>query len=105
MADLEMEKRFHAEMLEIYERGKTEVKYTATRFRQMVLAKGGVATARYLLESKPKDVSEGYVQLALAQRLDLSVEALALKDEWKSLFTDEQRKTAMMRLKTSNYGG
>ena len=47
MADLES--RFHAGMLKIYEDAKRECNYHATRFLVMVHERGGVGAARQLL--------------------------------------------------------
>ncbi len=41
----ELERRFHREMVQIYERAKRETGYNATRFLQMVSNQGGLATA------------------------------------------------------------
>ncbi len=86
-------------MLEIYERTKSETKYNATRFLQMVQERGGLATAYYLLDEHAKTVSEGFTQLALRGRLDLTVEALVLKDPWSGLFSVDQLETARRRLR------
>jgi hypothetical protein len=95
------EGQFNSEMLAIYDRAKAETGYVATRFRQMVLQKGGLATARDLLNGNKNDVSEGFVQLALRQRLDLTVEALALRDEWANLFTEQELANARHRLRAT----
>ena len=96
-----LEERFHGAMLTIYRTAKSEANYAATRFLQMVEDRGGLETAKHLLDSKPDEVSEGFVQLALKERLDLTVESLVLQDEWKSLFSSKQLKTAQKRLTPS----
>ena len=83
-------------MLEIYDRAKSEAGYPATRFRQMVLERGGYKTAKYLI-GEPT-VSEGFTQLALRERLDLTVEALIQQTEWRSLFSNQELETAAQRL-------
>ena len=93
MDDLEM--RFHDEMLNVYKRAKAEAGYTASLFLGMVVDRGGVATARYLLDS-PK-VSDGYTALWQRGRLDLSVEAVILERRWWPLFDSGQRKSALSR--------
>lgn len=57
---------------------------------------GGIEAARRLLASPP---TGGLARLTLMGRLDLAVEALVLQDQWKSLFTDEERRLAESRLK------
>ncbi|MFF0310595.1 hypothetical protein ACFYSC_24450 [Streptosporangium sp. NPDC004379] len=92
----EMERRFHRAMVEIYQTGKRELGYNATRFIQMVSEHGGLATARQLLWSD--QISDGFETLRRHGRLDLTVEAHVLKDEFADLFTDEDRQRARDRL-------
>ena len=42
--------------------------------------------------------SDGFYQLADMGRLDLSMEALAVKKQFTALFTDEEANNALMRL-------
>ena len=93
-----LEVKFHQAMLGIYGAALREAKYKATRFKQMVVEKGGLATAQHLLDSKPENVSEGFTELALRQRLDLTVESLVLDEQWRPLFTAEQIRVAQARL-------
>lgn len=90
-----MEARFHRAMAKIYEDAKKEG-YTASYFLRMLSEHGGVETARRLVDSDTP--SEGFTRLWMMKRLDLSVEALILKPEWQSLFGDEERKRAQVRL-------
>ena len=55
------ERRFNEAMLDIYRRAKAESWYKATRFLSMVVERGGIETARYLLHATT--VSEGYTAL------------------------------------------
>lgn len=96
----EIEKRFHEAMLGIYRRAKTETGYTARRFLLMVNEHGGLETARYLLHAD--NVSDGYTALWERGRLDLTMEAMMLHEEWHDLFSDEERAIAKKRLK--DYG-
>ena len=91
--------RLHDAMLGIYDRAKDETGYNATRFLEMVRTKGGLATAQYLLSGDVLSVSEGFTKLALAGRLDLTVEALIQEPEWRTLFSTEEIKTAERRLR------
>ena len=47
--------------------------------------------------------SDGFFQLADQGRLDLSLEALAVKKQFTALFTDEEANTALERLLTAGY--
>ena len=91
-----LEKQFHQAMVEVYDRAKSEAKYPANRFIQMVQEKGGYETAIYLLGES--SVSEEFTQLALRQRLDLTVESLIQQTEWRSLFSEDQLSIAAQRL-------
>jgi hypothetical protein len=88
-------------MLEIYERAKTECKYNAARFLQMVAERGGLQAARQLLRTP--GVSEGFTALCLCKRLDLTVEAHVLNPQWRGLFTEEEIKIAEKRLSDVGY--
>ena len=68
-----MEKRFHQQMLRIYEEAKG-FGYYPTYFLRMVEVKGGVSAAKELLHGS--QLSDGFVRLWEEGRLDLSVEAL-----------------------------
>jgi hypothetical protein len=83
----EIERRFHRAMISIYETAKRELGYNATRFLQMISEQGGLATARQLLWSEAP--SEGFTTLWERNRLDLTVEAHVLLDEFAPLFTDQ----------------
>jgi hypothetical protein len=91
-----IERNFHHAMVAIYNTAKRELSYNATRFLQMVSEQGGLAAARQLLWSdKPSD---GFTTLWSHHRLDLTVEALVLRDEYAVLFTEADRQRARDRL-------
>lgn len=48
--------------------------------------------------------SDGFSQLAAKGRLDLSVEALAVKKQFTALFSDEETNNALQRLMDAGYG-
>ncbi len=91
-----IELAFHERMIAIYDRARRECNYTATRFHQMVVARGGFATARDLLATN--DPSDGFITLWEHRRLDLTVEHLVLEPEFESLFGDDERAIARARL-------
>jgi hypothetical protein len=90
------ERQWHRAMVAIYETAKRELGYNATRFIQMLSEKGGLATAKQLLWSDTP--SDGFTTLWEHHRLELTVEAHVLLDEFKSLFTNEDRQRALDRL-------
>ena len=75
---------------------KKKINYTPTRFNQMLAEHGGVETARRLIHSEVP--SQGFGVLWEHQRLDLSVEAIAILPDYKALFTDTELATARQRL-------
>jgi hypothetical protein len=97
-----LEARFDDAMMEIYRRAKSEAKYPASSYFQMLIEHRGVATAKILLHSDA--VSEGYTALWERGRLDLTVEALIYDHpEYHSLFTDEEHQIARCRLEAYKY--
>ena len=88
-------------MMNIYRRALIECHYNATRFLQMLYEHRGVETARILLRAS--DVSDGYVALWERGRLDLTVEAVILDEQWHPLFSDDEREIAGKRLTEYGY--
>ena len=93
--------RFHDEMLEIYRRAKSECRYNAARFLQMVSESGGLNAARTLLAAST--VSDGFSALWQSGRLDLTVEALVIRPPWNTLFTQYELEVARKRLADLGY--
>lgn len=100
MADIE--RQFDQAMFEVYRRAKEEAGYNATLFLQMLSDRGGLMTAKTLINaSKPSD---GYTALYMLGRLDLTVEALVIEEpRWHSLFGDEELLRARKRLRDYHY--
>lgn len=82
-------------MFRIYDESKA-IGYTPFKFRQMVANEGGLHTAKKLISSK--QLSDGFAELAQRNRLDLTVEALILQKEFRTLFTDSELEIARGRL-------
>ena len=91
-----LERRFHRAMIEIYQKAKRETGYNATRFLQMVSELGGLAAARRLLAAPV--VSDGFTALWERGRLDLTVESLVLSEQYRELFSEDEREGAAARL-------
>jgi hypothetical protein len=95
-------KQFDLAMLGIYQRTKAEAGYNATIFFRMLNERGGLATARYLINSS--NPSDGYTHLYEKGRLDLTVEAMVVENaEWRLLFTEEELAKANRRLHDYGY--
>ena len=96
---MDLENQFHQEMLRIY-REATRFEYYPRYFLRMVNERGGLAAAKQLLAGEP---SSGFTRLWEEQRLDLSVEAVVLREPWSALFTDIELAEARRRLEELGY--
>lgn len=93
---------FDQAMFNIYRRAKDEAGYTATIFLGMISDRGGLPTAKTLINS-PRP-SDGYTALYELKRLDLTVEAMVLETpEWHDLFTEDELRRARRRLVQYGY--
>ena len=90
-----LERRFNAAMLDICHRA-ARLGYRPTRFLEMVQVNGGVETAHRLLATEK--VQDGLGELFLLGRLDLTVEHHVPLPGYAPLFSDDERRTARMRL-------
>lgn len=89
-------------MLTIYLRAKVEAHYNATVFFNMINTRGGLSTAKYLINTEQP--SQGYTTLHLKKRLDLTVEAMVVEDKrWHSLFSEEELEKARKGLEKHQY--
>lgn len=89
------EKRWHAEMVGIHADAKA-IGYNASRFIRMVNEHGGLAAAKQLINADQP--SDGFTELWERQRLDIAVEARALKPGFRELFTDAELAKCRKRL-------
>jgi len=90
---------FDETMFRIYTRVRDECGYNATGFLKMLHEHKGVETVRRLLPS----MSDNYAELWRCGRLDLTVEALILREPWRALFSDAEHQIARRRLADSGY--
>jgi hypothetical protein len=98
----DLEKQFDEAMFTVYRRAKEEAKYTATIFYHMLHDRGGLSTAKYLINA-PNE-SDGYTALHLRGRLDLTVEAVVVENKkWHELFEPEELERARRRLVAYGY--
>ncbi len=91
-----MEEKF----LNALEAAAQEAQRIGVRLRPVDRAKALENTRRCLSGNRD---SEGFGQLQSKNRLDLTVEALAVKKAYTALFTDEQVNNALMRLLSAGY--
>jgi predicted HNH restriction endonuclease len=92
----ELEIQFHKDMLNIYEKAKN-IGYNASRFKQMVANQGGLVVAKKFIGNNIP--SDGFTSLWKLGRLDLTVEALVLREDYESLFNEDERQIVRDRLK------
>ncbi len=92
-----IERKFYKAMMNTYVRAKNEHGFDDTYFLQMLCELGGVATAKTLIAWP--DVTERFTKLWELHRLDLSVEVLVLRDEFKELFDDYDRAACRQRIR------
>ena len=97
---LDLKYQFHEAMIGITAETK-ESGYFPSHFIQMVAEQGGLSAAKQLLSRG--NPASGFVRLWEEQRLDLSVEALVLKEPWCALFADEELDVARRRLEELGY--
>ena len=102
MEESKLERQFDQAMLEIYRRAKAEAKYPANTFFHMLNERGGLRTAKTLINSSRP--SDGYTELHLRGRLDLTVEAQVLDNpRWHRLFSPEELNRTRRRLREYGY--
>ena len=78
-----------------------KIGYRPRLFAEMLSMKGGLVTAKQLIiQDVPTD---GFITLYSKNRLDLSIEHFVIQSKYKELFTDEEIKTCINRLKEYNY--
>ena len=88
-----------AAMLNVYKSVGEEVGYWAHYFLREINRKGALKTAKHLLEATESGAySKGFEALRAAGRLDLSLEAVVLRREFQSLFTNQELSEATRRL-------
>jgi hypothetical protein len=93
-----LEKQWHREMLEIIEAARA-IGYNPSRFIQLLSERGALRTGHHLIDDYDDiRTSDGFRKLWELKRLDLAVEARALKPEYRPLFSPAQLATCRRRL-------
>jgi hypothetical protein len=95
------ETRFAERILKLYKQIRKECGYKPSRLFGLLSAYGGVGTARTLINGPFP--SDGFTELLLRGRLDLTMEALVLRSPWSHLFTAEELAAAKKRLDDCGY--
>lgn len=95
------EDQFTAHLNNLYLLIKEACHFSAKTFQKMVNTYGGVEAARRLIANP--NPAQGLMEIAVCQRLDLSVEAQILQTPWSELFTDAEKDMARRKLKSLGY--
>jgi predicted restriction endonuclease len=94
---------FNREVIRLCDVTKKETGYNNQKgFRGKVLRVGAYDATKDILDST-SDNWNGFTELVLSQRLDLSLEVLVLQQRWQSLFTKDQLINAQRRLRQVKY--
>jgi hypothetical protein len=88
--------QFHEAMVGIWREAKKKTGYNAKAFLEHVIEDGGLPFAQRLLRTP--DAQTGFTELWMRGRLDLTMEHLVLRPEWRELFTEAELQTARERL-------
>jgi 5-methylcytosine-specific restriction protein A len=91
------ELKFLRELTDLVARIKKETNYTPSEFLNMLHRNGAINTAKTLIRPGSRE-SDGYQKLWEKNRLDLTVENVALQPQWQHLFTRDELKNAQKRL-------
>jgi len=94
-----IEENLNQAMLDLYPRAGKETGYWGNYYLRSVRRHGGLVTAKRMLRPKRKEkLDKGLLALIDAGRPDLSVEAIVLNSDFRSLFTDAERAEASRRI-------
>ncbi len=95
---LELKNELHIELLKAAKEARS-LGYNPTQFNRMLLEEGGYVVAKKLIVK----TSSGFNNLWELNRLDLSTEAIILREKFRPLFTIEELELAKNRLHEFNY--
>ena len=90
-----LDELWRAEMLQIYADAEA-IGYEASGFRGLMASHGPLRAAKMLINMD--EPSDGFTELWLLKRLDISVEARALKPDFRDLFSNSELKICRQRL-------
>lgn len=103
-----LKKEFEKAIYGIYEEAKIKYDYNGIRFLQMIREYDGLNAAQKIIRYSDVEFNEFYTKLFIKGNgsqdvFKLTVEALVLDPKWKTLFTDDERKIALVRMNKLNY--
>jgi len=101
MGEPDLARRFHRALLDAYETARDEYNYLGTYALHMVNEMEAVPAAKQLINSPAP--AEGFTRLWELGGLGLTVEAIALRPEFRRLFEPEELERARNRLREYDY--
>ena len=96
-----MESLFHRAMVAIYDYVLLERRYDANRYLHLLVASGGVMTAKDFLSSP--GFGPGFEGLWQKGPLEKTMEYLVLQTQFSGLFIETEKETARNRLQECGY--
>src|SRR5574340_728729 len=91
-----IESLFHRAMVAIYDHVLLERRYDVNRYLHLLVAQGGVMTAKDFLNSH--GLGPGFESLWQRGPLEKTLEYLVLQTQFSGLFTEAEKETARNRL-------
>ena len=101
MENEELAKQFHNDLVKACNRMKKESGCNPTHFLKNLSTRGGVQAAKMMI-AKNSD-AETFTKLWENKKLGLSVEAHVIKSAYRELFTEEEVKICVKRLRDYGY--
>lgn len=89
--------QFHTAMVELDATIREQTKYRPNLMRQMIHDVGGYTTAIRLVDRLHP--TEGFSQMVMLERKDLTIEALVVDERWSPLFESRLVEIAKRRLR------
>ena len=90
-----MQSNFDEAMLDIYRKADVQLGIKFKNFLDKVVTLGGLGAAKHFLHDP---LQSGFTTLWERKRLDLTMEALVIRPEWRELFTENELREAKKRL-------
>ena len=100
-----LENRFESDLINKMNIAKKQCKYNPTRFLQTLYEMGGVATAKRLIEKARATgkQTDGFTRLFLEGRLNLTMDASVVEEQYRQLFTDDEIAYCRDSLQSAGY--
>ena len=98
MDSQDLAEQFCSRMLLLCQEASSVVHFPV-RLLQMIQQDGGVGAAKRVIQG----MTDTFVKLWEADRLDLTVEAVVLEPQWAELFTSTELDVARQRLRDAGY--